>query len=337
MLKTDTSRRAFLAGASAVALTNLADVKAAVAAPHPALRGIYPIAQTPCTPDNKLDLPTLAAQVKFCTRVRVPGVVWPQLASGWATLSESERTAGAEALLAAAKGSSTQVVIGVQALENDRAQSERLARHAATHGASAIISLPPEKVSDAQVVDYYKAIGEATPLPLMIQTIGNMGTSIIGDVYKQVPTLACVKDEAGDALTRISDIRARTDNKVSVFAGKAAHTLLNEMALGFDGNCPAFTLCDLLQRTWEKWHSGQQREAFDLYGRYAAFMTIPNVDPYGMIARGFFPETARIRVMPNGKDTVAMLSDSDKRFIKHVFDDFLISHLSIYSPTVAVP
>lgn len=38
------------------------------------------------------------------------------------------------------------------------------------------------------VVDYYKAIGEATPLPLMIQTIGNMGTSIIGDVYKQVPT-----------------------------------------------------------------------------------------------------------------------------------------------------
>ena len=322
------NRRMFVAGASAVAFAGSVGTTKVVATPVKLMRGVYPIAQTPCRPDNTLDLPILAAQVKFCTKAKVPGLVWPQLASGWATLTERDRIAGAEALLAAAKDTSTEVVIGVQALHNDLAVSQRLAKHAAAHGASAIVSLPPEADSDAQTVDYYKAIGEATPLPLVIQTTGNMGTAIIGDVFNQVPTLACVKDEAGNPLTRIADIRARTDGKISIFAGKAARTFLSEMDLGFDGSCPAFTLCDVLQRTWELWHAGKQREAFDMDGRYAAFMTIPNVDPYGMIARGFFPEDEKIRIMPNREDTMASLTDADKRFIKRAYVEFLKSYAS---------
>src|SRR6185503_13453169 len=158
---TETSRRTFLAGASAVTLAGVAGT--AVAAPaHKKMRGIYPIAQTPCTADNKLDLGLLASQVKFCTKARVPGVVWPQLASGWITLSDEERFAGAEALLAAAKGTATNVVIGVQARGGDTAQSAKFAKHAEAHGASAVIalvSLSPDKATDAAVVEYYKAIG----------------------------------------------------------------------------------------------------------------------------------------------------------------------------------
>lgn len=322
-IPTDPDRRTFMACASAFLLIGTGENAKAAIPEIKRMRGIYPIAQTPCTPDDKLDLPVLASQVKFCTRAKVPGLVWPQLASGWATLSEKERLAGAEALLSAARGTNTEVVIGVQAVNNDLALSQRLAKHAAAHGASAIISLPPEHVSDQQVVNYYRAIGEATPLPLVIQTIGNMGTPIIGDVYKQVPTLACIKDEAGDPLTRISDIRKKTEDKVSIFAGKAAHTLLKEMELGFDGNCPAFTFCDILQRTWEMWHANKRREAFEMYGHYAAFMSIPNVDPYAMIARGFFPENEKIRVMPDSKDSLALLSDADKRFIRQAYNDFL--------------
>ena len=53
--KLETSRRTFLAGASAAALAGMPGAVAA-AAPRKKMRGIYPIAQTPCTPDNKLDL-----------------------------------------------------------------------------------------------------------------------------------------------------------------------------------------------------------------------------------------------------------------------------------------
>jgi 4-hydroxy-tetrahydrodipicolinate synthase len=324
----ETSRRAFLAGATAVIM---AGAQAEAAPARRKMRGIYPIAQTPCTPDNKLDLAHLAAQVSFCTKAGVPGLVWPQLASGWVTLSDEERYSGAEALLAAAKGTRTEVVIGVQARGGDVAQSARFAKHAEAHGASAVIalvSLPPERVNDAAVVEYYKAIGTATSLPLVMQTTGSQSVDMVAKVYRQVPTLACIKDEAGEPLKRISEIRARTDGKVAIFAGKAAHTLLSEMEEGFDGNCPAFTLYDFLQRTFELWHAGRQQEAFEMYGRYAAFMTIPNVDPYGMIARGFFPDGTRIRVMPDGKDAMAALSEADKRFIKRVYAEFLKRYAS---------
>ncbi len=59
------------------------------------LRGLFPIGQTPCTPDNKLDLDALTAEVKFCNRGRVHGFVWPQIASGWASLTRKERLEGA--------------------------------------------------------------------------------------------------------------------------------------------------------------------------------------------------------------------------------------------------
>jgi dihydrodipicolinate synthase/N-acetylneuraminate lyase len=326
----DTSRRTFLAGASAAAVAGMAERAEAVPAGRK-MRGIFPIAQTPCTADNKLDLRRLAAQVRFCTKARVPGVVWPQLASGWITLSNEERFAGAEALLEAAKGTPTQVVIGVQARHGDVTQSTRFAKHAQEHGASAVIalvSLPPDKVNDAAVIDYYKAIGAATPLPLVMQTTGNQSVEMVAEVWRKVPTLACIKDEAGEPLDRIAEIRAKTNGKVGVFAGKAAHTLLSELEHGFDGNCPAFTLCDFLQRTFELWHAGRQQEAFEMYGRYAAFMTIPDVDPYGMIARGFFPEGTKIRVMPNGRDSMAALREADKRFIKRAYAEFLSRYAS---------
>ena len=322
LAKSRTDRRRFLVGASAMAVAATTKVNKAAATVAKRMRGIYPIAQTPCTPDNKLDFVRLADQVKFCTRAKVPGLIWPQMASGWVTLSESERIAGTEALLEAAKGTPTEVIIGVQAKNNDRALSERLAKHAAAHGAAGIISLPPENVSDPQIVEYYKAIGDATSLPLTIQVIGETGADIIGKVYKAVPTLACIKDEAGDPLERISDVRKMTDGKVAIFAGNAARTFLKEMELGFDGNNPAFTLCDILQRTFEMWHASKHRDAYDMLGRYANFMNIPNSDPYGMIARGFFPEDAIIRSMPNW-NRMEKLSGADKLFIKRIFQNFI--------------
>jgi hypothetical protein len=106
-------RRDFLkqltGGAVALALANTG-----AAAEGKPLRGLFPIGQTPCTPDNKIDLDCLAAEIRFCNRGGVHGFAWPQIASGWASLTQKERMDGAEAILAAGKGGKTAIVIGVQ-------------------------------------------------------------------------------------------------------------------------------------------------------------------------------------------------------------------------------
>jgi len=127
------------------------------------LRGLFPIAASPFTQDDKLDFDCLNAQVSFCNRGGVPGLIWPQIASGWSTLSSSERFAGAESLLSAGKGGKAAIVIGVQTQGNDLPGAVAYAKHAAKNGADAICSLPPQG-DGAAALEYYKAIGSATDL-----------------------------------------------------------------------------------------------------------------------------------------------------------------------------
>lgn len=296
-----------------------------VAAAPARLRGLFPIAQTPFTADDKLDTVALAQQVAFCARTGVPGLIWPQLASNWSTLSEYERLRGAEALLAAAKGTHVSVVIGVQANNGELVSSLRMLRHAEAHGAAAIISLPPAQASENDMAAYYQKIGAETGLPLVLQTQGTMSVELVENVYRVVPTLACIKDEAGDPLQRYARIRDVTGNRVAIFAGKGCTEMLNELRLGFDGYCPSMFCTDLFQKVFEFWNGGRHKEAEELFARILALRSIPNVMPYLMVLRGIFPETATART-PVGQKAPATLSDSDKGLVRSVWNDLLASY-----------
>lgn len=75
--------------------------------------------------------------MKFCNRYKVHGFAWPQIASGWTTLSEQERLDGTEAILSAGKGGKTALVIGVQTQGAVLEKSIMFAKHAAKNGADA--------------------------------------------------------------------------------------------------------------------------------------------------------------------------------------------------------
>jgi dihydrodipicolinate synthase/N-acetylneuraminate lyase len=291
-------------------------------------RGLFPIASTPFTQDNKLDLDCLNNEVKFCNRGGVPGLIWPQIASGWSTLSSDERFAGAESMLAAGKGGKTAIVIGVQTQGKDFAGAIAYAKHAAKNGADAICSLPPEG-DNAAVLEYYKAIGSATELPLFVQTIGDMPVDLIVEMFKSIPTVRVVKDEAGDPLARVTDLRARTDGKLAIFAGKGVRQLMDEMRLGFTGFCPVVGLADVFQQSWELYEAGKLRESFDMFGRIQAFSTILNADRYVMVARGIFKEDTKSRPTPGmGPGGLqAPLTDADKKVVHDALNTYLKPYL----------
>jgi len=290
-------RRQFLlqlgAGAASLACAN-SSIAAESAKP---MRGLFPIGQTPCTPDNKLDLDDLAAEVKFCNRGGVHGFVWPQIASGWAGLSRKERMDGAETILAAGKGGNTALVIGVQTTGSDIGGPVEYARHAAKHGADAIVSLPPEKAGDNAMLEYYKTIGKATDLPLFVQSTGDMSVDLIVRMFQEIPTMRVVKDEAGNPLQRVAEIRERTGGKLNVFSGNGVRTMITEMELGFSGHCPTTGMADVYAQAFDLWHAGRKREAFDMFGRVLAFDSIPNSGAYALIARGVFKEGTITRSM----------------------------------------
>jgi dihydrodipicolinate synthase/N-acetylneuraminate lyase len=297
--------------------------------PNKRFDGLFPIASSPFTPDNKLDLDCLANEVKFCNRGGVPGLIWPQIASGWSTLSKDERFSGAEALIAAGRGGKTAVVIGVQTQGKDLDGAIAYAKHAAKTGADAICSLPPEG-DNAAVLEYYKTIGAATGLPLFVQSIGDMPVDLIVQMFKEIPTVKVVKDEAGDPLKRVTELRAKTDGKLAVFAGKGVRLMMDEMRLGFTGFCPVVGMSDVYQQAWELYQAGKLRESFDMFGRVLAISTIVDSDQYLMVARGIFKEDTKSRPMPgmgSGRGPQGPMTEADKRNVREALTTYLKPYL----------
>ena len=258
------------AGALGLALP-CGQVSAAQTSGSKPLRGIFPIAQTPFTESDQLDLDALAEEVKFIDRGRVHGFVWPQMASEWSTLTERERLEGAEVVVSVGKRLRPAIVIGVQG--PDLATAVRFAQHAAKLGADAVISLPPADQSDPKaVLEYYKEVGKATELPLFVQAVGNMNVELILEMHKTVPTLRYVKDEAGQPLQRITAAGKERD-QIKVFSGNHGRTLIEEMRRGFSGSMPAAPFADLYAATWDLWHAGKCNEALEMHAMTLLILT----------------------------------------------------------------
>jgi dihydrodipicolinate synthase/N-acetylneuraminate lyase len=322
------------------------------------LRGLYPIMQTPFTPQDVLDTESLAAEVRFINRGRVAGMIWPVFASGWSTLSDAERILGAETILAAGKGGNAAIAIAVQNTTWDTSTSVRYAKHAAAHGADAIVSIPPNNgwnVGDQAIFDYYQAIGAATELPLIVQTRGTVSVDLMVEMFQKIPTMKATKDEVGDPLIRIGELIERTGNKLAVWAagGATGNSLLEELPLGLVGLCPTPQLADLLQQVMLLYWSDKKRQAYDMFGRVQAFATIPGAMEYLMVARGVFKEDTKLRPQPmepeaknpgqgggggggpaggggaggGGRRAAAPLTDAQKQSIREALREYLGPYL----------
>jgi len=311
----------------ALAQTRAAIVKSPNGKP---LAGVFPIGWTPCTPANVFDAEAMVRQREFLNRGKVAGIAWPQNASGWQSLTPQEWHAGAEAL-ASAKGP-TALVLGVQTQGFNLANSQAYARKAKSLNADAIISLVPSPASDSDVIAYVKGLSDASGLPIMVQAVGDLGVDTLAKLVQEVPAVFGVKDEAGDPLLRAPELLQKTGGKVADFSGAGGLTFFAELELGFLGTCPYTGLADVLQRCFNAYQAGRKPEAFDTFGRFLAFNSLPHGNEYVMKARGVFREDAIMRAnsaSPAGAARARRgdITDAQKAEIRTVLQTYLKPYL----------
>jgi 4-hydroxy-tetrahydrodipicolinate synthase len=290
-------RRDLLKGFAAGALLMAAPTQVLAAGARP-FRGIFPIGSTPVDPANRIDYEGLANQVAFLRKTRVPGIAWPQLASGWSVLTPAERFRGAEALVSAAKGGSTAVIIGVQS--QALPDAVKYAEHAAKIGADGVICIPPPGVEDPEaLLSFYQQVGRATSLPFFVQAIGSMSVDLIVKMAETIPTLKYIKDEAGEPVRDGPELIRRTGGKLTVFSGRGAGTLISELERGFQGSCPYVSLADGYQGAFDAWQAGDHQRAFQIFAAMQAANTmLDQSSPSIFIARNIFRPGTTLRTIP---------------------------------------
>jgi len=66
-------------------------------------------------------------------------------------------------------------------------------------------------VSDEKaILAYYQKVGKITDLPFFAQAVGNMSVDLLVEMFKTIPSFRYVKDETGNPLERVAELRERT-------------------------------------------------------------------------------------------------------------------------------
>lgn len=282
------TRRTFLSSFAAL-------LPASATAAKP-MRGIFPIMATPFTESGAVDYEDLEREAEFLTRCRVHGMVWPQLASEYATLSREERMRGMEVLAKAARGKTPALVLGVQGA-NAEAGLEYL-RKAEELAPDALIAIPP---TQAQTTDdfrrYYTALAGATKRPLFVQTTGGAKgitppVEMIASLAREFPHLGYVKEEAEPVIDRMLALAKERPVVKSLFSGAAGKGMLYEWRLGMDGTMPGSPYADVYVRIWDAWQANDRERAREMFSKLLLMINLDTVVPgarqYIMKRRGVF-------------------------------------------------
>src|SRR5579864_862318 len=298
-MRTLTSRREFLASVAATAavshLRGLAE-----AAPGKPMRGAFMILNTPFTATGAVDWEDLAREAVFVDSCGCQGVVWPQGSSRVGTLTKDERMRGMEVLAKAIQGRKAALVLGVQGV--DTPEMLQYARRAEALAPDAMIAMPPTSgTSMDDYRQYFRALGQATTRPVIVQTSGGArnlapSTDLIIELAHEFANLGYVKEETAPIVERMKAESRQRPAMKGIFGASFGVGWLYEMRLGLDGVITGNAMyADLMARIWDLHLRAKHDDVRDAYGKFLLMRNldeqIPGANLYIMKKRGIFKTT----------------------------------------------
>jgi 4-hydroxy-tetrahydrodipicolinate synthase len=184
-------------------------------------RGIYVVNVTPFTADRRVDYTGLDRNIRWLVDQGIHGLIPLGSTGEFAGLEDADKRKVVDTVLTAA-ARKVPVVVGVSAETTEKAMEN--ARFAEQAGAAGLLVLPPWYYTPDQdeLFEHYRRISEATPLPVMIY---NNPFSSKVDIQAatvarlaELPRIQAIKESTGD-IRRITEIRTRTDEGITIFCG----------------------------------------------------------------------------------------------------------------------
>lgn len=230
---------------------------------------------TPMRPDGAVDLRRAGELARWLFANGSDGVVVNGTTGESPTTSREEKAALVRAACEALSSAASQtawVIAGAGG--NNTAEAVELARASARAGAHALLSVAPyyNKPSQEGLYRHFRAIADATPLPLILynvpgRTITNIEASTTARLAKDAPTIVGTKEASGN-LGQIGEILRATPDDFDVYSGEDA-TILPMLALGGAGviSVISHVVGPDLAAMHRAWFAGDRQEAARLFLR----------------------------------------------------------------------
>lgn len=205
---------------------------------HIQIQGIVPACVTPFDDQHNVNYDAVKTLVEYQIEAGAGGLFINGSSAEFLTLTDDERKKLAETFIREVNG---RIPVIVHVGARDLAVAKELAAHAESIGASAIGTLPPldrEHSSLDSDFAWYKAVGEASSLPLFVYLRSDMGTSEIRPEdflarMESVPTFAGVKYGASN-FHITQGIAQQSNHEVTILSGPD-ELMLAGLVMGCDG------------------------------------------------------------------------------------------------------
>jgi len=228
--------------------------------------GVLPVMTVPFLSDGTVDLASIPKLVEYCIAGKSHGIVIFGLASELYKLNDSERIEILKKVLDSVD-SRIPVIVGTEHSGTKAAVARSV--EAEKLGASAVMLYPPTfvKPDEANVLSYFKAVGSAINIPVIIQdapawTGVPLPVSLLSRIIQEQPNANYIKLESppiGDKAKLLKNAGFH------VIAGYGAIHLMEDFSSGIDGFMPGCGFPQIFVEIDKLFKSGDIQQAKTLH------------------------------------------------------------------------
>ena len=230
------------------------------------ISGVLPVLAVPFNKDGSLDLESIPRLVEHCINNKANGVVIFGLASELYKLNDNERIQILEKVISSVN-SRVPVIVGTEHSGTVAAVARSI--EAEKLGASALMLYPPTfiKPDEANVLSYFKAVGSAVKIPIIIQdapawTGVPLPVSLLSRIIKEQPNVCYIKLESPPIGDKAKLLKSEG---FKIIAGYGAIHLMEDLTAGIDGFMPGCSLPGIFVEINDLFKSGNVEKARTLY------------------------------------------------------------------------
>lgn len=230
------------------------------------IEGVVPILVTPFLEDGSIDERSLRSLVDFNIAAGVHGLGLA-IGSEIFKLTEAERVRLTQIVVSEVH-QRVPVIINTGATGTDLAV--HYARQAVDNGADALMVMPPTffQVSADEIVDYYRAISAAVPVPLILQDIPQapIPPGLALRIADAAATVRAIKVETLPLTQKVAAMTEAVRGRLTVFGGAGGGYFIEELRRGSRGTMPFCSQPADYVKVWDLFTAGDEaaaRSAFD--------------------------------------------------------------------------
>lgn len=235
--------------------------------------GVIPILATPFGERENLDLDSFERMIQFMASLGVDGVTILGVLGESNRLLDNERE---ELIKAAVRAADGKLPIIVGASHSGTLAALHLSQMAESLGADAVMITPHNEPApnDQRVFEYFQRIAAGLRIPIVAQdhpasTQVHMSVPLLLRLINEIPSIACVKEEAVPTPPKISALLSgMKERKVPILTGLGALYGGFDLSRGSSGFNTGFAFPEILQAMVGAAQAGNVAKMQEQYQRY---------------------------------------------------------------------